>query len=140
MRIGVSGIPEAKAALMRMKAGGSQAAQQVVEVTARSIDRKVKSGLNRGARTGKVYQRRGVSHQASAAGEYPKTDTGSLAASVFTDISKLHATVGSNLVYASHLEYGTRNMGARPMWGPIREEEAALFYDRMKAAIKGATK
>ena len=140
MKITLSGVPEIKAALIKMDADAKRAAEQVVEITARSIERKVKTGLSRGGRSGRTYQRRGITHQASAAGEYPKTDTGALVASVFTDISGLFATVGSNLVYSAHLEYGTRNMSARPMWGPIREEETLLFWKRMESAMKGATR
>lgn len=142
MKIDVSGIDGVKSALANMSADMERAAADVVEVTARSIERKVKSGINRGGRSGRVYEKTSPTrtHQASAAGEAPKTDTGLLVSSVFTDIFGLFATVGANAVYAAHLEYGTRNMGARPIWRPTVEEETTLFEARMIKAIARTTK
>lgn len=142
MKIDISGIDEVKAALTNMSADIERAAADAVEVTARSIERKVKSGINRGGRSGRVYEKTNPArtHQASAAGEAPKTDTGLLVSSVFTDISSLFATVGANAAYAAHLEYGTRNMSARPIWRPTVEEETPLFEARMIKAIARTTK
>lgn len=46
----------------------------------------------------------------------PQTDTGKLARSVYRKNGDLEATVGSRLVYAQYLEFGTRKMQPRPMW------------------------
>lgn len=79
--------------------------------------------------TGAIYQRRSVSHQASAPGEPPAVDTGRLRASVGHEVGYdaegLYANVGSGaspavpgVDYAEYLEYGTRHMEPRPWLRP----------------------
>lgn len=52
--------------------------------------------ISSGGRSGKVYKRGSVSHQASAAGEFPKTDTGELVRNITIERqSNLSYTVGS---------------------------------------------
>jgi HK97 gp10 family phage protein len=72
--------------------------------------------INTGAKTGRVYRRNGVSHQASAPGESPAADTGDLASKIGTSVDA-NALEGSVEFYSAHarpLEYGTRNMAPRP--------------------------
>lgn len=62
-------------------------------------------------------------HQASAPGEAPAIDTGSLRRSVTHTIikegwAKYRAEVGSKLPYAAYLEFGTRTIEPRPAWIP----------------------
>lgn len=66
--------------------------------------------------TGRIYKRRGVTHQASAPGQPPATDTGFLASSVHTkyDMSALTGIVAIGARYAPFLEYGTSRMSPRP--------------------------
>lgn len=59
--------------------------------------------IQRGSRSGKIYKRRSVEHQASASGEYPKTDTGRLVASLNVKLGNLYASVGTNIIYAQYL-------------------------------------
>lgn len=100
--------------------------------------------------TGVTYQRGSVTHKASAPGEAPAPDTGTLMRSVIWEIRKEGSTwiieVGSNLKYAVYLEFGaasgirddTGKLSAiqwilypRPSWGPaldrIRPEIPKLF-------------
>ena len=67
-------------------------------------------------KTGRVYPRRGVRHQASAPGEAPASDTGRLAASgqVMLDAGNVAAHVNWSTKYARPLELGTEKMAARP--------------------------
>jgi HK97 gp10 family phage protein len=82
------------------------------------IDSQAKKNIQGGSRSGRIYKRRSVTHQASAPGEYPKTDTGKLARSIFTERrGLLHYVVGSRGSGAPHgrwLEFGTIHMRARP--------------------------
>jgi hypothetical protein len=67
-------------------------------------------------KSGRIYRRRGVDHQASAPGEAPASDTGTL---VNARRTELHPDdVSGRLIFSSRhalpLEHGTRNMAARP--------------------------
>jgi HK97 gp10 family phage protein len=82
------------------------------------IDQKAKEKIQKGSRSGRIYKRRSIVHQASSAGEAPKTDTGRLVSSIRPVFhSAGSAEVGSlaNIaVYGAMLETGTANMAARP--------------------------
>jgi len=82
------------------------------------IDSEAKKNIQGGSRSGRVYKRRSVTHQASAPGEYPKTDTGKLVRNIFTERrGLLHYVVGSRASgapHGRHLEFGTMHMRPRP--------------------------
>ena len=112
-----------------------------VKATALDIDRDVKKRINRGLKTGLFYTRRGVEHQASAEGEAPATDTGTLVSSqYFKQTTELTATVGSRLAYAYYLEFGTRKILKRPAWIPAIEELTPKFNQRVDKVLKEATR
>jgi hypothetical protein len=79
--------------------------------------------LNTGKRSGNTY-RKGTAreHQASAQGEYPKSDTGQLASSLFFELekdgSKRSGKFGSKASHAKHLEYKPAAEGGRPWLKP----------------------
>lgn len=112
-----------------------------VKATALDIDRDVKKQINRGLKTGLFYTRRGVEHQASAEGESPATDTGTLVSSqYFKQPTELTATVGSRLAYAYYLEFGTRKILKRPAWIPAIEAITPKFNQRVDKVLKEATR
>tara|TARA_R100001082_G_C4332656_1_gene146416 strand:+ start:168 stop:590 length:423 start_codon:yes stop_codon:yes gene_type:complete len=84
------------------------------------------NSIQQGSKDGKIYQkyipRR--THQASADGQPPATDTGYLVQNINLkiDIDKLGASVESNANYSAFLEFGTRKMAARPFMQPALEE------------------
>jgi HK97 gp10 family phage protein len=83
-----------------------------------------------------VYLRGSVSHRASAAGEAPATDTGTLASSIsYRQIDAITAEVESRLPYATFLEFGTVNMDARPSWTPAVEAAAPNLQRRVTEAL-----
>lgn len=67
-------------------------------------------------KSGRVYIRRGVAHQASAPGEPPASDTGTLAKQREIDLipERLAARLRFLAAHAGHLEHGTRNIEPRP--------------------------
>ena len=80
-----------------------------------------------GPKTGRLYKRRSVVHQASAPGEAPANDRGRLAQSARTDLDpeKIVGTLTCSTAYAAALEFG-RDDGrilARPYARPALEEE-----------------
>ena len=67
-------------------------------------------------------------HQQSAAGEAPASDTGRLANSISHDVIKEGNTLIGRAIastdYAIHLEFGTTNMAARPFLQPALRTNA----------------
>ncbi len=92
--------------------GVFKAATRVHEVSVGQILRTKK--------TGTIYRRRSVLHQASAPGEAPASDTGALVQSgtVIRDPANLAARVNYSVSYAASLEFGTERMEPRPFLRP----------------------
>lgn len=94
------------------------------------------------AKTGRIYTRGGISHQASAPGEPPATDTGTLVNSITTeyDESKLVGRVVAKAPYAPYLEFGTQTMEPRPFLRPAlantRKSVEAAIKDEISKVLK----
>lgn len=90
-------------------------------------------------KTGRIYRRRGVEHQASAPGEAPASDTGRLAASIRTRYEDNYFTgiVVASTLYASYLEFGTSRMEPRPYMRPALAaiNVRGMIEDAVVAAI-----
>ena len=80
-------------------------------------------------KTGRVYRRRGVEHQASAPGEPWASDHGGAGAlgRIVTsyDESRLAGKVNFGAEYAPYLEYGTQRMAPRPVARPALANKRA---------------
>ncbi len=89
-------------------------------------------------KTGRVYKRRSVAHQASAPGEAPATDTGRLVQSARTefDQSKLQGFVVWATNYSLKLEEGTAKMAARPFARPALLAKRAIIEDVVNREIR----
>ena len=114
---------------------------RVIEATALTINRDVKDLIDRGAKSGRVYQRRNIEHRASAPGEAPATDTGFLVSdsSIYYERNTpLSATVGSRLAYAYYLEFGTVRIAPRPAWLPATEKNREKFNRLLEEGIRRA--
>jgi HK97 gp10 family phage protein len=96
--------------------------------------------IQSGAKTGRVYQRRGVVHQASAPGQPPASDTGRLVNSIVTsyDIEQLSGTVQAGTEYAPYLEYGTAKMAPRPFMRPALMSSARGILEEIANEIMAA--
>lgn len=87
-------------------------------------------------KTGRIYRRGDKEHQASAPGEAPASDTGTLVGRIRVDDSKLsdlRARVVASTAYAAHLEYGTQKMEPRPFMRPAlanKKQEIEAGIDR----------
>ena len=95
-----------------------------------------------GVKSGATYKRGGEDHIASAAGEAPASDTGTLKTSITTEIKvidkvlvgmvKAFAADGGGGNYATHLEFGTRKMSARPFMQPALQKSEAKIKQIFK--------
>jgi HK97 gp10 family phage protein len=96
------------------------------------------NNIQGGVKSGKIYKRGTKTHQASAPGEYPASDTGDLAASISQSyIRRGHQHIGkttASMEYGKHLEYGTMNMQSRPFMFPSLEKNRRKILQRFKNA------
>lgn len=114
-------------------------------VSGLKIEENAKLSIAQESKSGVVYQRRTVVHQASAPGEAPANDTGRLLNSIQTSAENsgmvVNINAGSSMVdYAIHLEYGTSDMAARPFMKPALKKSRKFIHDRMEKAIQKAIK
>jgi HK97 gp10 family phage protein len=110
--------------------------QGVVDLTAQLVRTDAIKSMKSSPASGATYQRRTVKHTASGPNNPPRIDTGRLSNSVKALVGKLEAFVGSNVVYAPHLEFGTKNMDARPWLFPAFERQRRNFVNRLKAVLR----
>lgn len=104
----------------------------------RVIERHTKNLLV-GERSGHVYSIRGKAHQASAPGEPPAVDTGNLKNSLrVLEVTDDYASFGTSADYAAYLEFGTRNMAARPYLRPAAENSVRDVEQAMTAVADEA--
>ena len=91
-----------------------------------------------GQKTGRVYRRRNVVHQASAPGEAPASDTGTLARQIDTkyDFVNLIGTVVARTKYAAMLEGGTPNMEPRPFMRPALMNKRLAVQSAIAESIR----
>lgn len=115
-----------------------QAAMRAVVRGTESIRNEAISLVQNPPKTGRVYQRRGVEHQASAPGEAPASDTGRLVNSITTsyDTQNLVGTVNAGTKYAAYLEYGTAKMEPRPFMRPAVANKQQGIQEDIAAEIK----
>ena len=133
IRIEVEGLDALRDEFTNLDKQFGIAVQDAIEDTALEIRNKIVTAVQRGPKSGRTYQKSNPrrTHQASAPGQPPATDTGRLVASIYMDIDPMTATVGSRLVYAQYLEYGTRKMAARPIWVPTANTEGDKLRGRI---------
>lgn len=114
----------------------------IVQKTALDLEADAKESLT-GARTGITYTRKGRSHQASAPGEPPATDFGSLSNSIEakkTGLGSAEVTVGETEIGPA-LEWGSikRHIAPRPFMRPAAERARKPFteaFDQLEEKLK----
>ena len=154
----IEGLSQVSAFLKKYGQEAEREIGKAVQKTALDIDRDVKKRIQRGPKSGRVYTdifrmiggrpvpigpREGnnlsPSHQASAPGEAPASDTGGLSRSIYVNKSgPLEATVGSTLVYGYYLEFGTSRIAPRPAWTPAAELGQKSLNKRVEDVLRKA--
>ena len=140
MKIRVKGIKRLSSRLNRMNKAYEKAAEDILLEGALKLQEEMRNSIQKGSKTGRRYKHGTVTHQASAAGEAPASDTGTLAASIHPrkGKKKLQYFSGSNqgqgTKYAKSLEFGTRNIAPRPFVKPAFDK----WHDKIKKALKRA--
>ena len=143
--IKVDGLEELNQAFDRLGSSGKREAARATRASLEKVRGDAVKAIQRGPTTGMTYERGpgqnlSSSHRASAPGEAPATDTGTLASSInVKQIGPLVGTVGSSLNYAGWLEFGTLSMDARPWLAPSLESNNRFIVDKFKDGLRRAT-
>lgn len=115
--------------------------------SAEALREEMITSIQKGVKTGKLYKRGSITHRASAPGQAPASDTGTLAnrsidvryerggRSAFVGVNK-----GGGLEYAMHLEFGTVNMAPRPFVKPASKKLAKPIRKALADAVRKAGK
>ena len=134
----LSGLDEMRKALQNASDEVRKKASEEVYRSAMRIQSAAVKRIQRGPASGEVYEKYNPrrTHQASAPGEPPMSDIGRLASSIeWNADSILEASVFSRVEYAPYLEFGTKNMEARPFLLPSVEEDAPRFREGLRGIL-----
>lgn len=81
-------------------------------------------------------KKRNKPHTASAPGDAPNTDSGTLVRSIAVENPRKGLSyVGTSVEYGKHLEFGTRRMAARPWLRPAMDKAAPELPNAITNAI-----
>ena len=110
---------------------------EVCENTALDIQARAQMAIQNPPKSGRIYQRGNVTHQASAPGEAPATDTGMLVNSAYTKkVADADYETGFTAEYAAALEFGTAKIEPRPYLRPAVEAVKKAFIDAIKRIVE----
>ena len=142
MKMRLTGTDELRRALREFGINADREIAQIVNGTAQNIRTHAIKSIQRGTKSGIVYEKTSPkrTHKASAPGEAPATDTGLLANSIQADIEGRQATVFTNTEYAPWLEFGTQDMEPRPFMFPAMEKERPKWEARLNRIVDAAAK
>lgn len=121
INVSLEGLAQLTGQLIALGADAEKVVLGTITALTIKTQAEAKLGIGRGTKSGRTYRRGGVTHQASAPGQYPATDTGRLLSSVnmiLPTSSRMVGTVGTDVIYGRHLEFGTSRMAARPWLMP----------------------
>jgi len=141
--ISLEGSEQLQRELRRLSDDLRKEAGNVVLATAVEMRADIVKSIQSGPASGRTYRKSNPTrtHTASAPGQPPMTDTGRLANSItFDRIGDLTATVGSELIYAPWLEYGTSRMASRPFFRPAVERMRPVYIGKLEDIIRRATR
>ena len=144
IRADIIGLAKLKRSLRKINTANRSGVERAIAISAVQVQGDAQRSIQQGSRSGVIVTIGGKRHQRSAPGEPPKTDTGRLVSSIFVEFSNggLSVDVGSDVAYAGHLEFGTKDekMGARPWLLPAFERNKDNIKDRVRKAIKAANR
>ena len=139
-RVQITGDEKLLAQFRKLAAEGDDVVHELVTELTLDVHRRAVRGIQRGPASGRIYQkyRPNRTHQASAPGEYPMSDTGRLASNIEfeppTNKKKPVGIVGTNVMYGKHLEFKPPRRGGRP-WLSRAFNESVAGADTLLARI-----
>ncbi len=125
--------------LNRLPERATQRISDALEASAADLHSLAVRRIQKNSGGGRTYVRGGISHTASAPGEYPNTDTGELVRKMgWRATSALATEFFSNALHGKWLEVGTSRMRPRPFMRPTFRELAPRIRQRVNSAVKAA--
>ena len=116
-----------------------QAIKSIAKISFK-IEGEAKYNIQTGSRSGVIYKRGSKTHQASAKGEFPKTDKGALVAGINAEFSNggLIGEVGTrkSTPHGFLLEFGTSKMAPRPWLAPTIYNNKPFIYKTLNISLK----
>lgn len=113
-----------------------KAINKAVAQTANNVRNEAITSISREQSMGRVYQRGNITHIASAPGDAPNTDSGRLVDSIAVEKIRTSVyAVGTSVEYGKYLEFGTRQMAARPWLRRAMNKKAPELPNAITNAI-----
>ncbi len=132
----VNGVSLAQKAIENLEVATSKEVVEALSICAFRIQRTAKRSIQNSPPDPETGR--------SKPGNPPKTDTGRLVNSIFVDVETTRegaeATVGTNVAYGRHLEFGTKEIEPRPWLQPALEANKAANRKTIADAVKEASK
>jgi len=145
VKIEINGLNEVQDAIRAYQGDISKQLGLIVDAAALEAVTNVRKAIQGPPKTGREYPR-GIKsdkvHRASAPGQAPATDTGTLVSSIYIeDRGPNTKAIGSRLPYAYILEFGwfpNPKETERPSWRPAVERTIPKMLKRVELAIAKA--
>lgn len=139
----VEGLDKIAKATQKVQASINNELDIALFASAKRVEGQAKRSILAGGKTGRIYRRRSVTHQASAPGQAPASDTGRLVNSINSYYEKAKKTAiviagRGTALYAILLEFGTRFMAPRPFMTPSLESNRDWIKNRIALGMKKA--
>lgn len=123
--------------------GIPKSVDDAVNATGLELRGEIVKGYAEGGKSGRIYEKYNPrrTHQASAPGQAPATDTARLMNSVvFENIGPASISVSTDVLYGLWQELGTQDIAPRPLWVPEAKKIQPKFVKRLEAALRDAMK
>ena len=139
LKIQVKGIKEFNKYLSGLSRSSKIEMNKLLAISATETQKNAVNSIQTGARTGKTYKRRSITHQASAPGEPPKSDTGALTSNITVEKERGGYTTGSRkgAPWGFWLEFGTSLIKARPWLQPSFDKTVAEINVKIQKLFRG---
>lgn len=139
----IEGLSETFAAFDRLGSSGKRESTKALQKSIQKVRSDWIKSIQRGAKSGRVYvrgngQNLSSTHQASAPGEAPATDTGRTVASIKATVTGQKAKAYSDLDSLFYLEYGTMTIAPRPSAVPALMNNEAFIIDAFNKGLEAA--
>ncbi len=142
VKVEIKGLKEVQDAIRAYKGDISKQLGLIINAAAKEALVDVRNAIKGPPKTGNEYPRGAKIHRASAPGEAPASDTGTLVNSTYIeDRGRNSKAIGSRLPYAYILEFGwfpNPKETERPSWRPAVQRIIPKMLERVEIAIAKA--
>lgn len=139
INVQMEGLNALLSKLQQLGAAGDEIIEETIFDVATETQALAVQGINGPPKSGRVYEKYNPrrTHQASAPGQYPASDTGGLVGRVIMQPIPSGYEVGTNIKYGQWLEFGTARMAARPWLLPSFERAKIGVEKELRARLEG---